>query len=246
MSTLPPGKKEFLLEGLSIRGGISNWQLDDIGGWSMTPVHLAEFIFKRVNICSRDKVLETCGGVGADTAVLSSLGASVTTYEPDENRYKMLEHNTRVATVGICSKQLEIHNSVCNLGSSKKCSIVYLDVPWGGPEVMKSRVLEKMFLGDLELGDIPGAILKDRQRRVKMIYKLPPNYAWEILEEKAKAAGVEHGFESTVEYIVPPPHARSGKIPKVRWLVVAFRKTLKTQYTYYVNDDSNHWKINNK
>jgi len=225
MSSLPQGKKQFLLEGLHIHGGLSNWQTDDVGGWSMTPVRLAEFIFKRVNIHSQDKVLETCGGVGADTAVLGSMGAQVTTYEPDETRYKMLLHNNRVATRSRCPEKLEVHNAVCDLKASKRCNVVYLDVPWGGPGFMDGAVKE-MFLGDLELGQVPREVLKGRKRRVKIVFKLPPTYNSRELQSKAEAAGAQHNFAVSTEFIVPPPHPQSGKIPKIRWFVASFRKTL--------------------
>ena len=224
MSTLPWGKKKYLLEGLPIDGGLNNWKADDVGGWSMTPVRLAEFIFKRVNIRSQDKVLETCGGVGADTAVLCNLGAQVTTYEPDENRSKMILHNVYHSSR---SKKLEVRNAPCDLNSSRKANVVYLDVPWGGPEVTQGGGdIHKMFLGDLELGEVPHEVLKGRKRRVKIVFKLPPKYMWRELQRKAEAAGAENSFAVDAEYITPPPNETTGRVPNIRWFVVSFMKRL--------------------
>lgn len=220
------GKMKYLLGDLPVRG---SWKSDKVGMYSMTPVMLAQWIFRKLGVGHTDTVLETCAGVGADTAVLCNLGARVMTYEPDRTRFRMLRDNLRISTTsGMQKHMISLNNEECDISWSSEANVVYLDVPWGGEDYKDAKVIEKMYLGDLELGDVAKAILDDRRNDVKIVYKLPPQYDWRKLQDTCLRAGAGEDFNIQTEYITPPPgpvrRDGSRKIPNIRWFVATFSR----------------------
>ena len=206
-----------------------SWKSDKVGMYSMTPVNLAQWVFKKIGIGHSDAVLETCAGVGADTAVLCNLGARVMTYEPDQTRFRMLRNNLRISTTVNSQKYLTVlNNTTCDISWSSEANVVYLDVPWGGEDYKDTKVIEKMFLGAMELGEVAKAVLEDRRDDVKIVYKLPPQYDWRKLQDTCLRAGAGEDFNMETEYITPPPgpvrRDGSRKIPNIRWFVATFTR----------------------
>uniref|UniRef100_A0A6C0KD38 Methyltransferase n=1 Tax=viral metagenome TaxID=1070528 RepID=A0A6C0KD38_9ZZZZ len=203
------------------------WETDEIGLYSMTPIHLSKWLFNQIEVKPGDKVLETCAGVGADTVILARMEAQVVSFEPDAERYRMAQLNIKNFVPGKKSVTVIRTNCILDKSLTNKCDVVFVDAPWGGKSYKKWIRIKELFVGNWELGDIAWKLLEGRKRDLKLVYKLPPNYDYKTLLDTCLRAGSEEfGMETC--YLTPPSEARprmnGTKIPNIRWLVVKYIK----------------------
>ena len=218
-------KKRYLLKGLNVENAENLWNLDGVGIYSMTPILLSKWLFRHLKIGTNKKILETCAGVGGDTSVLVNLKNHVTTFETDSKRFDMFRNNMKLAG----ANYYEAYNTKCDLSLASNNDILYIDVPWGGENVLTDETIENLYLGDKELCDVMKTVINNHGgKNLMLIFKIPPNYSHEKLQDSAIKICENTSYNINIEFIIPPNASeinipekdRKMKIPNIRWFVL--------------------------
>ena len=204
-------KTKYLLNGIECSCK-DKWQIDKVGLYSMTPGVLSNFIWKRLNIGKNDYIMETCGGVGGDTVVLTKLGANIVVFENDTTRYQMIKNN--IGLVGNMD-QISVINADCNIDNYQYCNVLYMDVPWGGPGYKKNGIIDTLYLGDKEVSQfVMEFSKKSKKQDLLIVLKLPYNFNYIKLTETLK-----NKIKITSSEWIRPPSNKRGKVIGIGWYV---------------------------
>jgi len=219
-------KVRYLTEGLYLYGSDIQWQIDESGKYEMTPGKLSHFIWGQLDIGTNDHILETCGGLGGDTVVLTQMGASVIVYEPNRKRCDMLWNNVALGGHAYNSNLIR-KNFDIKVNLHPYCNILYMDPPWGGPEYKNLPIIENLSLGTTTINEIVMDFSESSNCLDQMIVlKLPFNYNIKKLENMLHSRPWRFTVLK-IRWIRPPPNKRSGKVVGIGWFVADLQKVIK-------------------
>jgi len=217
-------KLEYLLKGLTLYGPDTKWQIDKEGLYEMTPANLSIWIWRYLGVGPNDRILETCGGLGGDTIVLTQLGTSVITYEPDKTRYQMLKNNVYLGGLSENCNYINTRYSPL-VNPHTDCNILYMDPPWGGPGYKKSKVINELYLGFLKISDIVMNFSEQSNCIDQtIVLKLPFNY--DIKNLQAIIQSRPWRFKVIKTQWIRPPANRKGKVVGIGWFVAHIQRVI--------------------
>lgn len=155
---------------------VKRFKWDEVGLYSMTPLHIAHEIaiaaFDLPDIVEASSVFIANGGIGGDTIAFGSIFRAVTAAELHIGRSRMLRANLELFGIDDC----EVIASYYQLALKKFHDIIYCDPPWGG---VNYKISQKLRLGvKTPNGDqtLEGSILELAKFTRYCIVKLPINY----------------------------------------------------------------------
>lgn len=157
----------------------NNFQYDSEGLWSITHVKEAEYLSERILDITKNKnlkIIDMTAGCGGNLISFILHFNNVTGIELNEDRFKMLEHNTQQYSE---KNNFTILNDDCLKYINEDYDIFFFDPPWGGPEYKKDDNL-KLYLSGIELQDIIKSIDKNKM----IVLKIPFNYDYSFIKDK--------------------------------------------------------------
>ena len=153
------------------RGLRETFALDDTAAYSAMDEHttalLASFL---ACVYGSDpaalSVTDACACTGACAVVLARQFRAVDAVELDAGRCAALRKN-----VALCGADVTVHHGDYNaLWDTLRQDVVFLDVPWGGPDYVEAEGSACDVLGDAPLVDV---VLRLRQRASAVALRLP-------------------------------------------------------------------------
>jgi len=226
-SYLSHSKLKYLLKDLTIYGPYTSWQIDKEGLYEMTPACLSIWFWTNLKLGSSDRVLETCGGVGGDTIILTQVGTSVITYEPNLKRYIMLKNNVYL---GGSSNNCNFINSRYDTATDipTDCNVLYMDPPWGGPDYKQEAVINDLYLGTSTVSQIVMNFSEQSNCIDQtIVLKLPFNYNLNKLKSELQSRPWRFTVLKT-EWIRPPKKGKK-KVAGIGWFVAYIQKVILTE-----------------
>jgi len=134
-------------------------------------------------------ITDATAGLGGNTHSFAKFFKNVHAIEVDEKRAKQLENNMKALKV---DSKVEVHagNFIDNIAKYPEDTIVFLDVPWGGPDYREKPCLE-LYLNDSKDNKIHVAqlcnMVREQNPKVNLIgLKLPYNYNQEVLLQQTQ------------------------------------------------------------
>lgn len=121
-------------------------QLDDESWWSVTPEQIALHHAQR---CACDVIADACCGVGGNAIQFARTCSQVLAFDIDASRLRMARHNAAVYDDDLPLRysdklQLQCCDFVQFVTSVRPgfVDVVFLDLPWGGPQYLKKPVYD--------------------------------------------------------------------------------------------------------
>src|SRR5690606_15925078 len=106
---------------------------------------------------------------GSDTINFASTFKNINAIELDPINFKVLMNNVKIYK---CDNVKLFNGDSLNLVKQLKQDVIYLDLPWGGPEY-KTKYSVQLFLSKLELSDV---YLELKSYAKFFVFKVPKNY----------------------------------------------------------------------
>jgi len=177
-------KKKYLLHGGLTRYNSHEkklFQLDTEGLFSITSAKISEELIRIISQLFRDNediiITDATASVGGNTIpfILSNRFSHVNGIEINKERFDMLNDNILIKKKYIngtyqlynCS-YLDIKYNLCQ-------DLIFMDPPWGGPEYYKQNKI-KLFLDNINIGEITKNLFKHLDKLKYIIIKTPKNF----------------------------------------------------------------------
>ena len=160
------------------RGLRESFELDSTAAYSAMDEHttalLASFLACVYGDLATLSITDACACTGACAVVLGRHFSAVEAVEIDAGRCDALRAN-----VALCGAEaVSVHQGDYNaLWDTLRQDIVFLDVPWGGPEYVEAEGSACDALGDVTLVDV---VLRLRQRASVVALRLPTKGRFDV------------------------------------------------------------------
>lgn len=183
-------KIKFLFKGID-KKIYKNLKLTVVGLYSITPlfisIEIAKLLYDKIKLIMYEKrisyenkliVIDGCSGFGGDTYGLLQY-FDVIANELNEFHFKLLKYNIHLLTKHMNNINIEfINQDITKLKLHKyfdnKYGLLYLDVPWGGPDIYKNNNIT-LSIGNIPLHEFCLSCF-EISKILLIVCKLPRNY----------------------------------------------------------------------
>jgi hypothetical protein len=181
------------------RGLRESFALDDTAAYSVMDEHttalLASFLACVYGDLATLSITDACACTGACTVVLARHFRAVDAVEIDAGRCAALRKN-----IVLCGADVTVHQGDYNaLWDTLRQDVVFLDVPWGGPEYVEAEESTCDALGDVPLVDV---VLRLRRRASAVALRLPTKGRFDV-DAFAAALVAESAWAGAEERCLP-------------------------------------------
>ena len=181
------------------RGLRESFELDSTAAYSAMDEHttalLASFLGCVYGELATLSITDACACTGACAVVLARHFRAVDAVELDAGRCDALRKN-----VVLCGTDVVVHHGDYNaLWDTLRQDVVFLDVPWGGPEYVEADGSACERLGDVPLVDV---VLRLRRRASAVALRLPTKGRFDI-DAFAAALVADSAWDGAEERCLP-------------------------------------------
>ena len=177
-------KKKYLLHGGLTRYNSHEkklFQLDNEGLFSITSAKISEELIKNITHLFGDNrnivITDATASVGGNAIpfILSKKFVHVNGVEINKERCEMLSQNILIKKEYINGTYQLYNCSFLDIKNTLSQDIIFIDPPWGGPDYYKLNKI-KLFLDNINLGEITENLFKDLDKLKYVIIKTPKNF----------------------------------------------------------------------
>ena len=181
------------------RGLRENFALDSTAAYSAMDEHttalLASFLAVFYADLATISITDACACTGACAVVLARHFRAVDAVELDAGRCDALRKN-----VVLCGTDVVVHHGDYNaLWDTLRQDVVFLDVPWGGPDYVEAEESACDALGDVPLVDV---VLRLRRRASVVALRLPTKGRFDV-DAFAAALVADSAWDGAEERCLP-------------------------------------------
>ena len=179
----------------------SSFELDSTAAYSAMDEHTTALLVSFLGcVYASDhlatlSIIDACACTGACAVVLARHFRTVDAVELDAGRCDALRAN-----VVLCGADVTVHHGDYNaLYDTLRQDVVFLDVPWGGPDYVEAEELACDALGDVPLVDV---VLRLRQRASAVALRLPTKGRFDV-DAFAAALVADSAWDGAEERCLP-------------------------------------------